>query len=491
MRASTVTFALLATLLSACGEDPPSAGADAATGGDLGRVGDAAPSPDVAPVDPPDATPSSDAEHPDAGEDGGVATGDAGAEEAGPSDADPGEDGGPDGGACVAETDVELCAAAGFECDAIEVIDRCGVTRRPSCGTCTYPATCGGRGARGLCVVEHWDVTTIDAAGDVGREVSLALGLDGYPRVSYQALTAAGQELRVARFDGTSWLVELLDDGPLAATHTAITRGPDGTIMVAATSLEGLVVWTSTTTGWTRELVTPGARGRLDLTFDPLGAAHLCIHNESLANLEHWSKVEGAWEVLQIEGSVAPQARQGDHCSITSASDGTLWVSYEDQQFLRLAFAYNAGAGWVKGVADAPTGETAGTYTAIAIDSTDSPGISYRAGSINFREIRLARYGDPTWSITTVDPLAGTIANYTTLAFDHADFAHVGSFDSSRGGVMEYAFELVGGWVYEDIEVAGTGTGGHSAMELDATDSAHIAFYNSVTQSLRYARYVP
>jgi hypothetical protein len=43
-------------------------------------------------------------------------------------------------GLCVAETDAELCARGSFDCGFLDVIDRCGVRRYPSCGTCPSAA---------------------------------------------------------------------------------------------------------------------------------------------------------------------------------------------------------------------------------------------------------------------------------------------------------------------------------------------------------------
>jgi hypothetical protein len=53
--------------------------------------------------------------------------------------------------ACVPESNATLCQAAGKNCDAVEVTDRCGVTRTVSCGTCQAPQTCGGGGSANVC----------------------------------------------------------------------------------------------------------------------------------------------------------------------------------------------------------------------------------------------------------------------------------------------------------------------------------------------------
>jgi hypothetical protein len=55
-------------------------------------------------------------------------------------------------GFCQGETDAELCAAAGKNCNSIGATDRCGASRTiTSCGTCTAPQTCAGAGMSNVC----------------------------------------------------------------------------------------------------------------------------------------------------------------------------------------------------------------------------------------------------------------------------------------------------------------------------------------------------
>ncbi|MGA9523977.1 MAG: hypothetical protein WBV82_21125, partial [Myxococcaceae bacterium] len=51
-----------------------------------------------------------------------------------------------------AETNAELCSAAGATCGSITVTDSCGTQRTiASCGTCAAPESCGGDGAANTC----------------------------------------------------------------------------------------------------------------------------------------------------------------------------------------------------------------------------------------------------------------------------------------------------------------------------------------------------
>jgi len=43
---------------------------------------------------------------------------------------------------CTPESDDELCARLGYDCDPVTAADNCGNTRTVDCGTCTAPDTC-------------------------------------------------------------------------------------------------------------------------------------------------------------------------------------------------------------------------------------------------------------------------------------------------------------------------------------------------------------
>lgn len=71
----------------------------------------------------------------------------------------------------------------------------------------------GGIGPWGLCYAYRdgsgWHITTVDTAGDAGWNSSLALTSGGQPCISYYEF--AGQDLRYAAFNGSTWVTETVD----------------------------------------------------------------------------------------------------------------------------------------------------------------------------------------------------------------------------------------------------------------------------------------
>ena len=58
---------------------------------------------------------------------------------------------------------------------------------------------------------DDWTVQTVDANGSVGTYSSLELDSDGFPHIAYY--DAGQQDLKYARWNGSSWETETVDSG--------------------------------------------------------------------------------------------------------------------------------------------------------------------------------------------------------------------------------------------------------------------------------------
>lgn len=105
---------------------------------------------------------------------------------------------------CVPETDATLCAQAALtECGTTSVVDQCGITRNPDCGTCTT-GVCGAQ-SYGLC-----DEIVCSSSGwcrAVDGTLAGTLPVRDLWGTGTEVFTAAADNSngKVLRFDGTSW----------------------------------------------------------------------------------------------------------------------------------------------------------------------------------------------------------------------------------------------------------------------------------------------
>jgi hypothetical protein len=66
---------------------------------------------------------------------------------------------------------------------------------------------------------ETWSIETVDSAGDVGLDISIALDSNGYPHISYCDLT--NKNLKYARWNGHTWKIETVDSADYVVKYTS------------------------------------------------------------------------------------------------------------------------------------------------------------------------------------------------------------------------------------------------------------------------------
>ncbi len=132
-----------------------------------------------------------------------------------------------------------------------------------------------------------WTISIVDSAGDVGRYPSLALDQDGNPVVSYyQILSESSGAIKLARWDGSQWNVQRIDQlddvftGFFGARKTSsVLLDADGNPIVAYSdeSVVKLASWNGD--GWDIETVATADKEPLgqqvSMALDGQGVLHI------------------------------------------------------------------------------------------------------------------------------------------------------------------------------------------------------------------------
>ncbi len=172
-----------------------------------------------------------------------------------------------------------------------------------------------------------------------------------------------------------------------------------------------------------------------------------------------------------------------------------------------------------------------GTFTSIAVDSSDRPHISYYESSR--ANLKYARWTGTTWNIETVDS-TGDVGQYCSIALGENDYPHISYYDKTNGdlkyaqwngtawnietvdstgdvgqcssiavqrkGLVDYPHMSYNGsglkyaqwngtaWNIETVDST-PGAGGYTAIALDSSDRPHISYVAPL--SLKYATLVP
>ncbi|MCK5561825.1 MAG: hypothetical protein KAJ51_14595, partial [Thermoplasmata archaeon] len=81
--------------------------------------------------------------------------------------------------------------------------------------------TIEGTGAGALLKLEkYWNISTVDSAGDVGGETSIALDTSNHPHISYHDLT--NYDLKYAHWNGSAWNISTVDSAGNVGGYTSI-----------------------------------------------------------------------------------------------------------------------------------------------------------------------------------------------------------------------------------------------------------------------------
>ena len=134
---------------------------------------------------------------------------------------------------------------------------------------------------------------------------------DWHPAVERSELEQEGQVRRLSLAGGGTLVerLETVDDGVMAGLHTSIAYDAAGVLHIAATSFDGLTLWTLDDGTWVGEEASPVERGRLDLAFDASDLPHVCIHSESVTLLYHvYQEADGSWVRESVDGAGQGQA---------------------------------------------------------------------------------------------------------------------------------------------------------------------------------------
>ena len=84
------------------------------------------------------------------------------------------------------------------------------------------------------------------------------------------------------------------------------------------------------------------------------------------------------------------------------------------------------------------------------------------------------------WSIEVVDS-TGNVGAYSSLELDAAGYAHVSYYDSTNDD-LKYAYQDAGGWHIETVDIQG---GGNTSLRLDNQGFAHILY--TLGAAIQYA----
>ncbi len=221
-----------------------------------------------------------------------------------------------------------------------------------------------------------WNITIIDNSPNVGTWIGMAADKNGMVHISY--IDENNEDLKYARWDGNSSVVQEVDDGITEAGGGAIIR-------------------------------------QTSIAIDSLGYPHIAYYDGFLGDLRYayYDPQQGAWvkEVIDDppEGDTS-QEDLGKWNSIVLDENDNPYIAYSDSTNFKIKLAYNTDGTWHREML--MTQDMCEAYVNILL-LNDRPFISYFDST--YSDLRLAWKNIDTWQYEIVDSV-GITGEYSSMA---------------------------------------------------------------------------
>jgi len=322
-----------------------------------------------------------------------------------------------------------------------------------------------------------WTLETVDAALMVGSDTCIVLDSFDRPHISY--FDDHWDDLKYARWTGSSWSIEAVDHVGDVGYETSIALDSMDNPHISYVDWDNTMLkyarWTGSS--WSVESV-GSCSGTSDtcIALDSGGKPHIVFLGYPSGFLKYARWTGSAWSIETVDN--------GDFSgfvSIALDSFGRPHISYDDGVNRDLKYARWTGSKW--NIETVDSGGQVGRCSSIAVDSSDRPHISY--WDYTNSNLKYARWTGSAWSIETVDATAN-VGQFTSLALDSLDMPHI-SYSDHYWDDLKYARWTDLGWLIRTIDTVGE-MGTYTSIALDSSDHAHISYCDWDNYNLKYAR---
>lgn len=193
---------------------------------------------------------------------------------------------------------------------------------------------------------QGFNVSTVDAVGNVGAHASLAYGPDGQPAIAY--FDATGLNLKFAQYNGSTWTLSTVATAGDVGRHTSLAFSPDGAPHIAFSDNGNLRVLRFLSGLWTLGAYPFSVSDvrETSLRFDAQGQQHLVYISGSVSSgLNHfvYGPSGNTSTLLQANaGIVVTTTGQ----SLTFGPDGRPVIAYYHSYIGQLNLARLTPTGW-------------------------------------------------------------------------------------------------------------------------------------------------
>jgi hypothetical protein len=241
---------------------------------------------------------------------------------------------------------------------------------------------------------KQWHIQVIDS---VTTQFSTSLQLDGSgnPRVAYFEIPSvnkgAGQKLKYAYFDGTTWFTKTIALRPRQGVYNAMALDSGGRTHIAFAQSGHLEYASYDGSHWQFDAIdstsdTDASAGLgLTLALDPEGDPQLAYFDSAKKTLKYAYRKSGIWKMEVVE-QFPGTPKFPDSASIRLDIRNEPHIAYYDSGSGVLKYAVRRGGEWIVEVVDHQG--MVGMYPSLSLDTTGQPYIAYY--DLTNKQVRIA-----------------------------------------------------------------------------------------------------
>ena len=340
-------------------------------------------------------------------------------------------------------------------------------------------------------------ITTVDSTNDTGEYTSIALGSDGFARISY--MDNSNDDLKFARCtnaDCTTKVISTVDSSGSVyeVTSIALDASDFARISYYHDGNDDLKFARCANADCTAPTLTSvetagnvGDSSSIQIGAD--GFARIAYFQDDNGDVK-FARCTNADCTTKVVSAVDATGYVGEHLSLVLGSNGNARISYYDETSGNLKFARctNDDCSSANITVVDSTGDV-GKYNSLALDNNNFGRISYFDDTSDDLKFAQCTNEDCTAKNITVVDSSGTVGLYTSLALGADGFARISYYDSSNSALKFARCTNADCTTKTVVTIDNTASVGlYTSLALGADGFGRISYHDDSNGDLKFAR---